>query len=305
MKIKDVVKMPELLPCPFCGGKGAYSNDTGPNDNYFEEFIQCQDCRIKTPPTRRLTEEDYKFWNTRHAPTMEISMLSNKDLQEISKNMKEWAKIPGLNLSPSSVRMLNTWADVIARHTPTAKPVSCDVEEHECPEGFVPCQHTGGDKYCSTHLYCKTKHYSVPAKPPVKDEQGVFCLKHKRVMEDGICPKCSNEPVKEELDEKKLVEFFRTLYFYEWECGYEYNFVDDLDDLLRDKIPANGLNFSIFGGKQLAKAICAKFTVPAKTVPSKEEIRAIVIKFHGQEIYDSTADDISIAIRQLLTKGIK
>lgn len=46
-----------------------------------------------------------KFTLPRSVPSVEI--------QEIAKNMKEWAKIPGLNLTPSSARLVNTWADAI------------------------------------------------------------------------------------------------------------------------------------------------------------------------------------------------
>lgn len=35
----------KYLPCPFCGSKNInYNNDTGPNDEYFESWIECEDC---------------------------------------------------------------------------------------------------------------------------------------------------------------------------------------------------------------------------------------------------------------------
>lgn len=33
------------------------------------------------------------------------------EIIEIAKQMKEWAKIPGLNLTPTSIRLVNAWAD--------------------------------------------------------------------------------------------------------------------------------------------------------------------------------------------------
>ena len=47
----------ELKPCPFCGGKAEYDNDTGPLDEGFWEWYQCQNCGAK--------QDSITEWNTR------------------------------------------------------------------------------------------------------------------------------------------------------------------------------------------------------------------------------------------------
>ena len=48
----------ELKPCPFCGGRHIEcNNDTGPNDDYFVEWIECMDCGAKA--------NDEAAWNRR------------------------------------------------------------------------------------------------------------------------------------------------------------------------------------------------------------------------------------------------
>jgi Lar family restriction alleviation protein len=57
--------MTELKPCPFCGGKASYDNDVGNNDEYFVEWVECQECGIQTPRRRWSNESLTSFWNRR------------------------------------------------------------------------------------------------------------------------------------------------------------------------------------------------------------------------------------------------
>lgn len=49
--------MADLLPCPFCGGKAEYENDTGSDDEGFWEWYQCERCGAKAG--------DIAAWNRR------------------------------------------------------------------------------------------------------------------------------------------------------------------------------------------------------------------------------------------------
>lgn len=57
--------MPEMKPCPFCGGEADYDNDTGLNDDYFVEWYYCTKCGART--------KSEEIWNTRVSPVVFVS----------------------------------------------------------------------------------------------------------------------------------------------------------------------------------------------------------------------------------------
>lgn len=48
--------MTDLKPCPFCGGRAEWQTDTGPMDEGYWEYIECQNCGAK---------HEVDKWNTR------------------------------------------------------------------------------------------------------------------------------------------------------------------------------------------------------------------------------------------------
>src|SRR5437773_6661802 len=56
---------PELLPCPFCGGRARFSETPRAYD--FQQAIECESCGANTGPTGVGREEVVLFWNRRVA----------------------------------------------------------------------------------------------------------------------------------------------------------------------------------------------------------------------------------------------
>lgn len=69
--------MPDLKPCPFCGGKASeyfnYGGQTKYRESYYFFYIQCLDCGARSKATSGVgnPDEDYpyripaSYWNRR------------------------------------------------------------------------------------------------------------------------------------------------------------------------------------------------------------------------------------------------
>ncbi len=89
MPTKDQVT---LRKCPFCGGEAIWTNDVGPRDDYYVEFIECQNCGASTVHKRGIVRES---WN--HRPEEDRLKAMCEELAEALENLANQTVIKEYN----------------------------------------------------------------------------------------------------------------------------------------------------------------------------------------------------------------
>lgn len=142
--------MEELKNCGHCGGKAKiYGN--GAASICCDWQAMCE-CGISTKWFKKI--EDARLnWNTRTP-----SSSNGLDREKVRNIVYKW-----------NVKIVN---DVDRLTDAIIEEFKQTSENEVIPEGMVPCQHTGGSKYCSNHLYCKTKYYAKSS-PSEKQTSGL------------------------------------------------------------------------------------------------------------------------------------